>query len=120
MHVFSYMKEEKFGDPSWIEVCEEGDVPHGKSAQFDVEGWNILLCSTPDGILAIQNQCSHMALPLDRGRILGCQIICPHHGARFDLKTGCPLAGAAVGALRTFPVMIRDGKILAEFRKKLS
>ncbi len=60
----------------------------------------------------------HLALqsPLVSGEkttaiIEGMEIICTLHGARFDLRDGCPTAGPASRPLATFPIELRDGEL---------
>jgi 3-phenylpropionate/trans-cinnamate dioxygenase ferredoxin component len=42
-----------------------------------------------DGFFATQASCTHVFAPLAKGRIVdGCQVRCPFHRARFDIRTG--------------------------------
>ena len=43
-----------------------------------------------------------------------CEIICPRHGARFDLRTGDALTPPAYEPIKTFNVREQDGRILVE------
>ena len=36
----------------------------------------------------IDDVCTHDGGPLGEGELDGCQIACPRHGARFDLRSG--------------------------------
>jgi 3-phenylpropionate/trans-cinnamate dioxygenase ferredoxin subunit len=73
---------------------------------------DILLCNLgAAGVFAIRNRCSHMNKPLQDGRLVGCQINCPEHGATFDVRTGEALSFPAVRPLKTYPIEIRDGVI---------
>ena len=38
-------------------------------------------------------------------------MICPRHGAQFDLKTGKALSLPAYLPVRTFPVRVEDGTV---------
>jgi len=48
------------------------------------------------------------------GVIEGCDVICPWHGARFDVTSGHATCGPAYGDLATFPVRITDDVIEVE------
>jgi 3-phenylpropionate/trans-cinnamate dioxygenase ferredoxin subunit len=63
---------------------------------------------------AIEDVCSHDDGPLAEGELVGCQIICPRHGARFDLKTGEALSLPAYRPIEVFPVEVKDGRVLIE------
>lgn len=76
---------------------------------------------------AVSNRCRHLFASLGEGHVAedGC-LECPWHAARYDVRTGAmtrgpqgafkPLAGLVKGttgarALKTFPVVLRDGTI---------
>ena len=48
---------------------------------------------------------------LGDGEMDGYQIICPRHGARFDVRTGKVLALPAVENTPAYPVRVREGQI---------
>ena len=50
--------------------------------------------------------------PLTDGPLTGCEITCPRHGARFDVRTGAPTRMPATEPVRTFPVEVRGNDIL--------
>ena len=60
---------------------------------------------------AVQRQCSHAAMDLDGGRVRGASIVCPHHGARFDLKSGRVLGPPAWAPIAAFPTRVKDGMV---------
>ena len=60
---------------------------------------------------AVQRQCSHAALALDGGRVRGASIVCPHHGARFDLKSGRVLGPPAWSPIAAYPTRVKDGMV---------
>jgi 3-phenylpropionate/trans-cinnamate dioxygenase ferredoxin subunit len=41
-------------------------------------------------------------------------VVCPRHGARFDLETGIPMTLPAFLPVSTFPVTVRDGMVVVE------
>jgi 3-phenylpropionate/trans-cinnamate dioxygenase ferredoxin component len=87
-------------------------VPPGSVLRITVEQTDILICNRgPDGIFAIRNRCSHMNKPLHAGRVIGCKISCPEHGAEFDIRSGEALSFPAVRPIRTYPVEVRGGII---------
>ena len=48
----------------------------------------MLVCRFGGEFYAVENRCSHRNERLSGGRIRRGQIMCPVHGARFDLRTG--------------------------------
>jgi nitrite reductase/ring-hydroxylating ferredoxin subunit len=63
-------------------------LPPGALLRVTRGDLDLLLVHVPDGILAIDDRCPHMAAPLSIGRLAGCVIDCPLHNGRFDLCTG--------------------------------
>lgn len=74
----------------------------------------IALCRVDDEVYAIEDVCTHDDGPLGEGRLDGCAIECPRHGARFDVRNGQVLRMPAVAPVATFPVEIRDGVVYVE------
>ena len=67
-------------------------------------------------LFAIEDRCSHDDGPLceglwDEG---DCRVVCPRHGATFDLRTGNALTLPAYLPVRTFPVRVVDGVVLVD------
>lgn len=75
-----------------------------------------LLIRLNDQYLAIEDVCTHDGQPLTAGCIEDGAIICPRHGARFDLLTGKALCMPATKPIQTFEIEVRDSKIFARPR----
>jgi nitrite reductase/ring-hydroxylating ferredoxin subunit len=70
-------------------VCRKDDLEVGAMKAISVAGQKIVIYRLEDGFHATQANCTHMFAPLARGRIVdGCEIQCPFHRARFDVRTG--------------------------------
>ena len=86
-----------------IEVDVTGLAP-GQMKAIEHGGLSILLCNVDGEIHAVENQCSHAAVPLIEGELEGCELECSLHGAVFDVRDGRALALPAKEPLRTFVV----------------
>ena len=72
----------------------------------------VLVVHTKDGAVhAVHNVCSHAYAKLDEGRLRGTRVICPLHGASFDVRTGAVLGAPATVPLASYPVRVVDGRI---------
>ena len=60
---------------------------------------------------AIEDVCTHDDGPLAEGRLTGCIIECPRHGATFDVKTGKVLSAPAYADIPTYFVRVVEGEI---------
>jgi 3-phenylpropionate/trans-cinnamate dioxygenase ferredoxin subunit len=66
---------------------------------------------------AIEDRCSHDDGPLCEGEwdAEACEVECPRHGSRFDLRTGNALSLPAYMPVETYPVRVReDGMIVID------
>lgn len=55
-------------------------------------------------------QCPHQNLSLEGARTVGGAVLCPHHGARFDLETGTSRSpGLTARMLAIYPVREEGG-----------
>ena len=55
--------------------------------------------------------CPHTGGPLELGRLEGDCVVCPWHGARFDVHCGEAIAGPTRVPLTTYVVRITDGEV---------
>ena len=98
-------------EPGYVPATP-ADLALGTSRCVAVDGVAVIVARAQDGQYhAVQRLCSHAALPLDGGRIRGTSIVCPHHGARFDLKSGRVLGPPAFAAIAAYPVRERAGQV---------
>jgi 3-phenylpropionate/trans-cinnamate dioxygenase ferredoxin component len=67
-------------------------------------------------LYAIEDRCSHDDGPLCEGEWdeSTCRVICPRHGAAFDLATGDALSLPAYQPVKSFPVRIVDGVVTVD------
>jgi 3-phenylpropionate/trans-cinnamate dioxygenase ferredoxin subunit len=99
-----------------IQVCPVDELPPGTmrlvpAGQISVGVYNV------DGTLcALEDRCSHDDGPLvegdwepDRG-----VVICPRHGATFEICTGKALTLPAYLPVETFPVRVEDGMVVVD------
>lgn len=60
-----------------------------------IDGHEVVVCHTKDGFFALDNECTHAAARMCEGRLRGDRLICPLHGASFDVRDGRALAAPA-------------------------
>ncbi|NMC55192.1 MAG: non-heme iron oxygenase ferredoxin subunit [Chloroflexi bacterium] len=97
---------------------DAADLPPGERWFIDVEDRPVMVANLGGKYYAIADVCTHDDGPLGDGDIDGCEIICPRHGARFDLRTGEALTLPAVTPTNVYPVREREGKLEIGILKK--
>jgi 3-phenylpropionate/trans-cinnamate dioxygenase ferredoxin subunit len=80
------------------------DLEPGQMKAVQHHDLSILVCNAGGEIHAVENQCSHAAVPLLDGYLDGCELECSFHGAVFDVRDGSVIALPAKEPLRSFPV----------------
>ena len=99
-------------DEQYVSVVQLSDLPRGKTLCVELDGKEILLCHTAEGIFAVDNLCTHGAARLCEGKLKGQRILCPMHGAAFDVRDGSALTRPAVRALGSYKVKLEGEAIL--------
>lgn len=93
----------------WVDVAPANDFPPGGSRVVDIDDAMIAVFNLGGEYFAIEDVCTHDGGELASGTVEGEEIICPRHGARFNIKTGEVTAPPAYEAVATFPVRVHNG-----------
>jgi 3-phenylpropionate/trans-cinnamate dioxygenase ferredoxin subunit len=97
-------------------IASISDVPAGARKSVLIDETPALLLHIGEDFYAIEDVCTHDGQPLTDGPLQGCEITCPRHGARFDVRTGKALCMPATEPVQTFEVQVHDGAIFARSR----
>jgi 3-phenylpropionate/trans-cinnamate dioxygenase ferredoxin subunit len=89
------------------------DIPEGTMRSFSAADREIVVCRTKHGVHALDNICTHAFARLNEGRLRGHRLICPLHGASFDIRDGRASAPASE-PLAVFPARIEGDRIEIE------
>jgi 3-phenylpropionate/trans-cinnamate dioxygenase ferredoxin subunit len=90
------------------------EVQPGTTKRVTYRGEAVLLCNCAGEIYAIADECTHDGGELDQGELEDCRIMCPRHGAYFDVRTGAALTLPAVIGVRTYRVRLENGAIFID------
>ena len=74
-----------------------------------------LVLRAGDDFYCVEDVCTHDGQPMTDGEFEGCELTCPRHGAKFNVKTGAPTKMPATEPVRTFPVEVRDGAVYVKY-----
>ncbi len=93
---------------NFVKVLDRDELPSGGRKVVEVDGRAIGLFHVGGDFYAIDDVCTHDGGPLADGVLEGCEIECPRHGARFDVKTGRALSMPAIEPVAVHAVLLRD------------
>ncbi|UMG92415.1 Rieske 2Fe-2S domain-containing protein [Nocardioides sp. TF02-7] len=94
---------------SYERACALDEVPTDEALGVTVGEYDVAIARDGDEVFAVQDLCTHAAVPLSEGEVADCTVECWLHGSRFDLRTGKPTGLPATEPVATFPVEVRDG-----------
>jgi 3-phenylpropionate/trans-cinnamate dioxygenase ferredoxin subunit len=94
-----------------LTVCPLTDLTPGNSRRVEPDP-PIAVFRTDDGaVYAIDDTCTHQDASLADGWLEGCEVECPLHASRFDLRTGAVDMPPAKLAVNTHRVEVVGGVI---------
>jgi len=102
------MSEQKMDGVNFHRIAKVDDLPYGERLFFELDGKPIVLFVLDGEFLAIADLCSHDQGPVGEGELEGDAIVCPRHGAKFNVRTGKVLSFPAVTDIPVYPVRIKD------------
>lgn len=98
-----------------IEVCSVDDVAEGAIFRADVDSKAIAIYNIAGAFYATDAYCTHDRVDLAlEGELQGDIVECPAHFGQFHVPTGAPRARPCIVPLQTYPVIIKEGKLLVE------
>jgi 3-phenylpropionate/trans-cinnamate dioxygenase ferredoxin component len=100
---------------SELEVCRLEELPPGSTRIVEVRPFlSIGVYNCEGALYALEDRCSHDDGPLCEGEWEPetCQVVCPRHGARFDIRTGAALLLPAYMPVDTYPVRVNDDGVV--------
>lgn len=98
----------------FIKVATVDELTPGQAKLVEVNDNEIALFNVGGEFHAIDNSCTHVGGPLCEGEVSGNEVICPWHGAAFDIRTGRAVSPPAFESLNRYNLRIVDGNIEIE------
>jgi 3-phenylpropionate/trans-cinnamate dioxygenase ferredoxin component len=97
---------------SFVPVCKISDVPEGGRLVVEVDERFVALFHVDGRFYAVDDRCSHDGGPLGDGQLEGFVVVCPRHGAKFDIRTGQVLSMPATRDIAAYEVRIEGEDVL--------
>ncbi|HPG00121.1 MAG TPA: non-heme iron oxygenase ferredoxin subunit [Kiritimatiellia bacterium] len=96
----------------WIEATDVSFFDGADRKLIQLGGGKVIAVFKVSGdFFAVDGWCSHDKALLTDGDLEGHEIMCPLHGARFDVRTGQHLSLPAVRPVSRYEVKVDQGKV---------
>ena len=103
----------------FVRVCKVSDLSDPGKAIVQAGGRTVALFRVSGQLWATDDRCTHDGGPLVAGRLEGYTVICPRHGARFDIRTGEVLSRPASVDLAVHEVRVEGDDVLVRVSEDL-
>ncbi|HEX3454754.1 MAG TPA: non-heme iron oxygenase ferredoxin subunit [Gaiellaceae bacterium] len=99
-----------------LDVCPLDELPPGRTKIVHAGLVSVCVYNLAGELYALEDRCSHDDGPLCEGDWDPDEgvVICPRHGANFDIRTGEALTLPAFEPVETYPVRVEDGVVKVE------
>ena len=105
-----WLKEDKMAtNETFYKIAAIQDIPNNERLFIEINGLPIVIYSLNGEFYATSDECSHDKGPIGEGQLDGFEIICPRHGARFDIRNGKVTRLPAARNIPSYPVKVIDG-----------
>jgi len=98
-------------DSEFVAIADVADIPRGTVRVVEHGRSRYAVCNADGEIYVVDDTCTHDDGPLGEGRLDGCAVVCPRHGAKFDIRTGAVMQMPAAFPIRVYESKIQDGRI---------
>ncbi|WKZ38194.1 MAG: non-heme iron oxygenase ferredoxin subunit [Anaerolineales bacterium] len=102
----------------FLEIAPVSELPNGERLFIDLGDKPIVIFNIAGKYYAIGDVCTHDDGPLGDGMLEGNNIVCPRHGAEFDIRTGQAVQMPAVVDIPAYPVQVQDGVLFVGVPKE--
>ena len=96
---------------NWHAAASLGDVNEGEPFGIEIAGHHVALYRLGNEYYATGNICTHAEALLSDGMLDGCEIECPLHMGRFDIRTGEALTSPVEIDIPVYPIRISGDRL---------
>ncbi|TGE05475.1 FAD-dependent oxidoreductase [Hymenobacter fodinae] len=101
-----------------LDLAPADALQDGDMRAFTAQGTEVLLIRREGQYLALAARCPHYGAPLEKGRIVNDQLICPWHHTCFRVTDGHLCQPPALDNLPSYPVRVAEGRVWVQVPSK--
>jgi biphenyl 2,3-dioxygenase ferredoxin subunit len=95
-------------------LCDTADVAAGTAIKVERDGLELAVFNIDGEFHVTDDQCTHGPGSLSEGYIDGDIVECNFHQGQFNIRTGEVVLPPCFVPVKTYPVVVRDGKVVIE------
>jgi 3-phenylpropionate/trans-cinnamate dioxygenase ferredoxin subunit len=99
----------------YIPAANVDDFPACGKLCLELDDRFVVIVRVDDQFYCLDDVCTHDGGPLGEGELNGFCLMCPRHGAQFDVRTGQPLSMPATEATASHEVKVEGSTIFVRF-----
>ncbi len=104
-------EEAKLDQTKLVALCAAADVKPDTPVRAEIDGEGYAVFVIDGAYYVTQDLCTHGPGSLSEGFVEGCEVECPFHQGRFNIKTGEPTAPPCSEPVRVWTGQVVDGKV---------
>lgn len=95
----------------FYQIADLSELANGEKLYVEIGDLELVVFNIAGDIFAIGDVCSHDGAPLGEGEIEEFEVVCPRHGARFNIRSGKATELPAVEDIPAYPVRMINNQI---------
>src|ERR1700759_4870709 len=95
----------------WHEAAALAALREAEPLGVEIAGLKVALYRVGETFYATGNVCTHAEALLSDGLLEGCEIECPLHNGRFDIRTGEALTSPVEIDIPTYPIRVAGDRL---------
>jgi nitrite reductase/ring-hydroxylating ferredoxin subunit len=82
------MSSDTLYEKRYVEVAKTNEIEPGQLKHVEVEKKEILIANIDGKFYSLDDRCSHMNASLAKGKVIGGDVVCAFHAAKFNISSG--------------------------------
>jgi 3-phenylpropionate/trans-cinnamate dioxygenase ferredoxin component len=95
-------------------VCKLSELEPNRPQTFEIDNRFVVLVSIAGSVYCVDDVCTHDGGTLGDGELEGNCLVCPRHGAKFDVRTGDAVCMPATEPTASYRVKIEGENVLVQ------
>jgi nitrite reductase/ring-hydroxylating ferredoxin subunit len=97
-----------------LELCSTDDIPAGTAIKVEIDDLVLAVYNVEGEFFVTDDLCTHGPGSLSEGYIEDDVVECNFHNGQFNIRTGEVVSPPCMIPVKTYPVLVVDGKITIE------